>query len=114
MGEIKLNSEEFNSTYAQILKASNEQVIDAMGSIASILKSHSGESAVIDQCLDNCKALQKSYNEGFYDSLTNLKKTYDGLFDLSEYMEKKANIGSVSQVDTGFKAGTFDPSGVMV
>ena len=48
------------------------------------------------------------------ESLTKLKGTFDQLFDLSEFMAKKASIGDVSKVDTGFEAGKLDASGVMV
>lgn len=115
MAQYRLDGEEFNATYNQINKAANSDVIDAIQGIAGILKPHKDDAEIFGQAYENCVALAKSYNDGgFYDSLCGLKKTFDELFDLSEYMEKKANIGSVSSADTSFKSGGFDASGVMV
>lgn len=111
---IKLSGDEFNSTYSGINKASNAEVIDAMKDIASLLKAHEGEAAVVDQAYENCRKLADSYNGGFYESLVSLKKTFNELFDLSEHLEKKANIGGISNVDTSFEAGKLDASKVMV
>ena len=114
MGAIKLNADEFNATYAQINKAANSDLIESVQNLGALLTQHKDDNEIANQAYENCKALAECYNNGFYDSLCGLKKTYDNLFDLSEYMDKKANIGSVSKADTSFKAGTFDPSKVMV
>jgi hypothetical protein len=109
-----LNAEEFTATYNALNKAVNQNIIAAMQELAGILKAHEGESDVIDQAIANCHTLADSYNQGFCESLTKLKGTFDQLFDLSEFMAKKASIGDVSKVDTGFEAGKLDASGVMV
>ena len=110
MSMYTLNAEEFGATYNALNKATNQNIIAAMQELAGILKAHEGESDVIDQAIANCHTLADNYNQGFCESLTKL----DQLFDLSEFMAKKANIGDVSKVDTGFEAGKLDASGVMV
>lgn len=114
MGTMKLNAEEFSGTYAVINKASNTAIVNAMQDIASVLKPHEGDNEVISQAYANCRKLADSYNNGFYESLVGIKKTYDELFDLSEYMDKKANVGDVSSADTSFESGKLDASKVMV
>lgn len=114
MSMYTLNAEEFHATYNALNKATNQNIIAAMQELAGILKAHEGESDVIDQAIANCHTLADNYNQGFCESLTKLKGTFDQLFDLSEFMAKKASIGDVSKVDTGFEAGKLDASGVMV
>ena len=114
MSMYTLNAEEFTATYNALNKAVNQNIIAAMQELAGILKGHERESDVIDQAIANCHTLADSYNQGFCESLTKLKGTFDQLFDLSEFMAKKASIGDVSKVDTGFEAGKLDASGVMV
>lgn len=114
MAQYKLDAQEFNDTYNEINKVTNSDIIEVMNGLAQTLKEHKDDAEIFGQAYENCKKLADSYNGGFYESLCHLKETFDGLFDLSEYMEKKANIGSVSSADTSFKAGTFDASGVMV
>lgn len=114
MGAIKLSGDEFNSTYNNINKATNEGVIDAMRDLAGLLRPHEGESAIVDQAIANCRNLADTYNNGFFESLRALKGTFDSLFDLTEYLEKSANIGGLSKVDTSFEAGKMDASKVMI
>lgn len=113
MGAIKLNAEEFESTYSALNKAANSDLVDAVQNVGSLIKECEGDNNLTAQALENCKAIADTYNGGFYESLTKLKQTFDRFFDLSEYMEKQADIGSVSKSDTSFSAGKFDPSKVM-
>lgn len=114
MGTIKLDAEEFSNTYAAINKASNTDVLDAMKALSAVLKTQEGESEIADQAMDACRSLADSYNNGFYESLVGLKKTFGELFDMAEWMQRNANIGGVSKTDTAFNAGKIDASKVMV
>lgn len=113
MGNLKLNAEQFHNTYEVLNKAINTDVVAKMGELASLLKPMADDNNLVPQAIENAKKLANDYNEGFYPSLVGLKKSFDELYDVSEFLAKSANIGEVGSVDSSFKSGTIDGSSVM-
>lgn len=115
MAMINIPDEELKDTYDVIRKAASGDVDEAITLLAQGLLPMAGSSEIVDQAIENGKALQANFNDnGFYDSLKNLLKDFEELDAVREYMAKKASVGSVSKVDTSFAAGNVDASAVIV
>lgn len=110
---IVIPEQEISETFGVIQKACNTSVMDSMNALAAVMLPMQGESAIVDEAIANCKKVQGLYNDGgFVDSLRKLLNDFTELDAIREYMEKKASVGNIESVDTGFNSGNIDASAV--
>lgn len=112
MAKLNLDSEKFENSIGELKKAANENVIANMTAVAAALRNTDDSNPLIGQSLENCKKFQFQYNvclEGIESFIGEMDKVYE----ISEYMQKKANVGTVSGRDTGFSTEKIDTGKVL-
>lgn len=114
MGNLSLNASEFHDSYEVLNNTVNSDVVGKITDLARVLKPMEGDNELVAQAVTAATKFASDYNEGFYPSLVGLKKTFDELYNLTEYLEKQANLGDISHADSSFKSGTIDGASVMV
>lgn len=112
-GLLKLDSEKLESSIGVLQDTFNTQVLEAMTEVASVLKNTGDTNPQVEQCIEACKVFQAQYNTQL-DSVNDFIKETEKVYDISEYMSKRAHVGEVSARDTGFKVTSVDPDSVMI
>ena len=106
---LKLNKEVFDSSIGALKASTNEAVVEEMTRVATILKNTGDNNPLVEQALEACKKFQTQYNvtladvDGFIQESRNM-------YDITEYLEKSATVGEVSNRETGFTNNTIDPN----
>lgn len=106
---IKLEKEVFDNSIGALKASTNEAVVGEMTRVANILKNTGDSNPLVEQALEACKKFQTQYNvtlsgvDGFIRESRNM-------YDITEYLEKSATVGEVSNRETGFTNNTIDPN----
>lgn len=101
MALMKLNAGKFQESIGAIKQVVNTEILEVMQSVAQALQNTGDTNRIVTDQLDNCKKFQTHYNttlEGVEAFMGELGKVYD----IAEFMDKKANIGEVKSRNTGF------------
>lgn len=109
MALLKLDSQKLQDSIGNLKSAVNTDMLESMQNVANILQNTGDSNDQIDQALENCKKFQTQYNTtlaGVDGYIGELGKVYD----ISEFMAKKATIGTVNSRDTGFSVKQTDTS----
>ena len=87
----------------------NNKILDTFAELASVIKAEkeNGDNAIMDQAYEQCKKTQEVYNpcvasvEGFF-------KDVNETIEVADYLEKRANMGSVGSHDASFSSENLD------
>lgn len=108
---LKLDAQKFEETIGQLKKGFNQDVLESVGKVAAVLKDDIGENPIIAQTVDQCKKFQASYNVAL-EGVDKVIGEFGKVFDITEYLEKRATVGELSSRDTSFSTSNIDPSTV--
>ena len=100
MANIVLDKEKLENGPLTVKKVLNDEFLEKNKLIHSCLPLDDN-NIVVQQFIEAGKEMEKQYNEQM-ESFELYIKECGKLFDLTEYYEKAANIGSVSKRSTGF------------
>lgn len=101
MALMKLDAGKFQESIGSIKQVVNTEILETMQLVAQALQNTGDTNKIVDDQLENCKKFQTHYNttlDGVKSFMGELGKVYD----IAEFMDKKANIGEVKSRDTGF------------
>lgn len=110
---IKLDKAVLDESVGALKKGFNEEVLNQMQQVASMINSMEDGSSVVQQAKENLAKMQKAYNTVLPQTevfLAEIGKTYD----IAEYMESKANIGDVRNVSGAEVKSRINPETVMI
>ena len=109
MALVKLDAEKLQNSVGVLKTTVNTEMLEDMIKVASTLQNTGDTNKQVEQQLENCKKFQAQYIttlKGVNDYIGELGKVYD----IAEFMDKKANVGDVSSRDTGFNTNKVDNS----
>jgi hypothetical protein len=112
MGTIKLDSGKIEQSIGLLHKQVNQEVLDRVKALAVVLKDSGDDNEQVKEMLEVAGKFQSQYNE-FIDSVDGFVKDAEQVFDLSEYMAKRATVGDISKRDLSFQNNKIDSGPVM-
>ena len=111
---IKIDSEKIDSSLGVIRSFANDNVVDMIDQLATVMLPQAGTSELADKVIEQCKAAQRLYNEGgFLDTLNTVIKEFEKVIDVDEWLKTKADVGEVRKIDTGAETGKIDTDAIM-
>ena len=111
---IKIDSEKIDSSLGVIRSFANDNVVDMIDQLATVMLPQAGTSELADKVIEQCKAAQRLYNEGgFLDTLNAVIKEFEKVIDVDEWLKTKADVGEVRNIDTGAETGKIDTDAIM-
>ena len=80
---IKIDSEKIDSSLGVIRSFANDNVVDMIDQLATVMLPQAGTSELADKVIEQCKAAQRLYNEGgFLDTLNAVIKEFEKVIDV--------------------------------
>lgn len=110
---VKLEKEKLENSIGVLSKSFNEDVLEKVGHVAGVLKNIGDSNPLVEQTMVACKKFQGQYNTTLEGVSSFLEETAK-VFDIAEFMEKRATVGEVGSRDTGFSTEKINPDKVMV
>lgn len=114
MAQLNLDAARIEESFGPLQAVANANIVDLIDQLAAVLKPQAGTNEIADELIGLCKKVQDNYNAGFLETLNSTITEYKKVIDISEYMSKRASVGTVSSVDTGVKTDSIDPDAVMI
>lgn len=113
MAEYNLSKETIDESIGNLVKCINSDVMESCDELAAILMPERGKNEITDQVIAGCKTMQTVYNEYITSAQTAID-TAKGVAEIAEYLEKRADMGTVASASVDFKSEAVDPASVVV
>ncbi len=114
MAQLHLDASKIEESLGPLERVANGNVAELVDSLAQALLPQAGSNELVDEVISNCKKVQDNYNNGFLPGLQSTIAEYKKVVDITEYLAKKASVGSVANDDTGFTTGKIDADAVII
>lgn len=114
MAQFHLDAAKIEESLGPLERVANGNVVELVDSLAQALLPQAGSNELVDEVIANCKKVQENYNSGFLPGLQATITEYKKVVDISEYLAKKASVGSVANEDTGFATGKINTDAVVI
>lgn len=87
----------------------NDKILETFAGLASVIKAEmeNGDNAVMEQAYEQCKKTQEVYNPCI-ESVKGFFKDVNETIEVADYLEKRANMGSVGSHDAAFTTENLD------
>lgn len=107
------DKQRFEESYGILAKAANQQVIEHMNELASVLKPHAGENEDVDNLLAQCKKTQDFYNDQYKHVLDDTLKNFSELTEIAEYLAAGKAVDEIASGSIDYQKSGIDASSVM-
>ena len=111
---INIDVNKIEESLGPLQGAANDDVIEVINQLAAALLPLQGDNELVDQAIEQCKAVQDMYNAGFLTTLEAKITEFKKVIDIGEWLQKSASVGTVTKIDTGAETGSIDADAVMV
>ncbi len=110
---LKLDKNEFEAGIGLLKKATNEQVCADIKQLAASLSVGGDDNELLTQVYEACVTFQRNYNDSYCPSMGALAEEFKQEFDITEWLEKMANVGTVDKMDAGFQTSGISAENVI-
>ena len=114
MALLNIDAKEIEESYGVVMNVTNSKIEEAVSQLAGVLVPEKGSNALVDELIGLCKKVQDHYNNEFLPCTKAFLNEFGEIYNIGEYLEKKATNGDVATQSLGYKTSGINADDVIM